>query len=263
MPEGRFDNKVALIAGGANAIEGQLMGFGGACAWRILREGGRVVIGDIDDATGEQAVAQMLDAGFEAEFWHLDVTNEADWGSIVDHASERFGGVNILINAAGTQDKENIENTSVDDWTRTMDVTNRMMFLGTRAVVPEMRKAGGGSIVNISSMAALWSALYASAYGASRAGMIHFTHTSAVQFGADNIRVNAVMPGWVRTPFTEQIWSDETRRESRNERVPLGRWGSVDEIANGILFLASDEASYISGTELLIDGATSAWVGPM
>ncbi len=260
---GRFENKVALIAGGANAVEGRLMGFGGVCAWRILREGGRVVIGDIDDATGEQAVSQMRDAGFEAEYRHLDVTSESDWQAIVKLAVEKFGRLDILINAAGTQDKDSIEETSVDDWTRTMDVTNRMMFLGTRAVAPEMRRAGGGSIVNISSMAALWSAMYASAYGASRAGMIHFTHTSAVQLGADNIRVNAVMPGWVRTPFTDHIWADDELRESRDKRVPMGRWGTVEEIANGILFLVSDDASYVSGTELLIDGATSAWVGPM
>ena len=262
MPDGtagRFENKVALIAGGANAVEGRLMGFGGVCAWRILREGGRVVIGDIEDATGEEAVSQMQKAGFEAEYRHLDVTSESDWQEIVKLVVDSFGSLDVLINAAGTQDKESIEKTSVDDWTRTMDVTNRMMFLGTRAVAPEMRKAGGGSIVNISSISGMVGQdNIHPGYNASKGAVRLLTKSTAIQHAKDGIRANSVHPGPIATPMTEAGRADPERYQRSMSRTPLGRYGEPDDVAFGVLFLASDESSYMTGSELVIDGGVTA-----
>ncbi len=259
---GRFEGKVALVAGGAHAAKGDLMGFGGIAAWEILKGGGKVVIGDLDDAAGEKSAQQMRDDGFEAHYVHLDVTDESQWASAVSKAVSEFGIVNILIDLAGTIDRGSIVEGEVDSWKLTMDVTNMGMFLGVRAVAPHMREAGGGSIVLISSMAAKMTGNYGAAYATSRAGMTHFARAAAVQLGPDNIRVNTVLPGWTVTPFTQPVLEDKAGTEWRNNRVPLGRWARAEEIANGILFLASDEASYVSGSELLMDGGTTAWWGP-
>ena len=259
---GRFEGKVALVAGGAHATQGELMGFGGVAAWEILKGGGKVVIGDLDDAAGETSAQQMRDDGFQAHYIHLDVTDESQWEEAVSMAISDFGSLNILIDLAGTIDRGSIEGVEVDSWKLTMDVTNMGMFLGVRAVAPPMREAGGGSIVLISSMAAKLASDYGAGYATSRAGMTHFARAAAVQLGADNIRVNTVLPGWTVTPFTHSLLEDEAATEWRNRRVPLGRWATADEIANGILFLASDDASYVTGSELLMDGGTTAWWGP-
>jgi len=259
---GRFEGKVALIAGGAHASKGDLMGFGGIAAWEILKGGGKVVIGDLDDDAGEKSVQQMRDDGFEAHYVHLDVTDEAQWASAVSKVISEFGSLSIMVNLAGTLDRDSIEGVDIDTWRLTMEVTNMGMFLGVRAVAPSMREAGGGSIVLISSMAAKLASDYGSAYATSRAGMTHFARSAAVQLGPDNIRVNTVLPGWTITPFTAALLEDKKATEWRNNRVPLRRWANADEIANGILFLASDEASYVSGSELLMDGGTTAWWGP-
>ena len=259
---GRFEGKVALVAGGAHAAKGDLMGFGGIAAWEILKGGGKVVIGDLDDAAGEKSAQQMRDDGFQAHYVHLDVTDETQWANAASKAVSEFGTVNILIDLAGTIDRGSIVEGEIESWKLTMDVTNMGMFLGVRAVTPHMRKAGGGSIVLISSMAAKMAGDYGAAYATSRAGMTHFARAAAVQLGPDNIRVNTVLPGWTVTPFTQPVLEDKAGTEWRNNRVPLGRWARADEIANGILFLASDEASYVSGSELLMDGGTTAWWGP-
>ncbi|MCH8221894.1 MAG: SDR family oxidoreductase [Chloroflexi bacterium] len=259
---GRFENKVALIAGGAHAVEGELMGFGGVAAWEIVRGGGKLVIADIDDVSGEQSVEQMRSAGFEALYIHADVTSEADWVAAVELATSTHGHLDIMVMVAGAPDRrETIESASVDDWKRVMDVTNLGMFLGVRTVAPAMRDAGGGSIVLISSMMAKIAGSYANAYAASRAGMTQFARSAAVQLGPDNIRVNTVLPGWTVTPFTAPIFDDETI-EQLSERVPLGRLATSREIAAGILFLASDESSYVTGSELLMDGGVTSWLGP-
>jgi 3alpha(or 20beta)-hydroxysteroid dehydrogenase len=150
----RFDGKVALITGAASAVEGQLMGFGGRAAWRILREGGRVMIADIADDRGEQAVAQMRDAGLDATYVHLDVTREDDWIAAVDMSVARYGRLDVLINVPGTSDRGSILNTDEDTWQTVMDVSSRGMFLGAKSVAQAMQESGGGAIVNVASMAA-------------------------------------------------------------------------------------------------------------
>ena len=154
-----------------------------------------------------------------------------------------------------------IETTEVSEWQRVMDVTNLGMFLAVKWAVGPMRKGGGGSIVLISSMMAKIVREGSSAYATSRAGMTHFARTAAAQYGPDNIRVNSVLPGWALTPFTIDAF-DEERMEQFARRVPLRRVADASDIAGSILFLASDEAAYVTGAELLVDGGVTAWVGP-
>ncbi|MEE8046003.1 MAG: SDR family oxidoreductase [Dehalococcoidia bacterium] len=260
---GRFEGKVALVVGGANADESRLLGFAGLAALEIARTGGKVVIADIDDEAGERSVKKMKDAGLMADYVHLDVTSEPDWVSAVSMTTSQHDRLDIMIMAAGIPDRgETIESTDVDKWRRVMDVTNLGMFLGTRSVVGPMRKSGGGSIVLISSMMARVVRDQANAYATSRAGMTHFARSAAVQYGPDNIRVNCVLPGWTLTPFTSEAFDDKWL-ERLSARVPLGRVADASDIAGPILFLASDEAKYVTGSELLADGGVVGWIGPM
>ncbi len=260
---GRFDGKVLLLTGSASATEGDLMGFGGATAWRFLREGGKaVVITDVQDELGERSAQSMRDAGFNAEFVHHDVTSETDWEAVTSNTLDKHGHLDYLVNIAGIQDTKSIEETSIETWQKVMDVTNNGMFLGVKHGARSMNRSGGGSIVNLASMAARWSSPYGAAYAASRAGMTHFTRGAAIQYASSNIRVNSVLPGWVKSPFTKWIFNDEKLSKYRTDRVPLGRWGEPHEIAAAILFLLSDDASYITGSEMLIDGGVTAGFFP-
>jgi 3alpha(or 20beta)-hydroxysteroid dehydrogenase len=259
----RFEGKVALVVGGANADEDSLLGFAGLSALKIASDGGKVVIGDIDDEVGSRSVQKMKSAGLTADYVHMDVTSEDDWQAAVDKTVGLHGRLDIMIMAAGIPDRgETIDSTEVDSWRRVMDVTNLGMFLGTRSVVEPMRNSGGGSIVLISSMMAKVVRDQANAYATSRAGMTHFARSAAVQYGADNIRVNTVLPGWTLTPFTANAFDDEWS-ERLAKRVPLGRVADASDIAGPILFLASDEAKYVTGSELLADGGVTGWIGPM
>ncbi len=256
---GRFDGKVLLLTGSAASVKGEQLGFGGETAWRFLEEGGKgVMLTDVQDDKGERAAAQMRDEGYNAAYMHLDVTSEEEWASVVSETVDKFGGLNGLVNIAGTIDRGTIEETTADHWQRVIDVSLRQVFLGTRASIEPMREAGGGSIVNIASMVGRSSSLYAAGYSTSRAGMIQFAKAAAIQLGKYNIRVNAILPGWTRTPFTESIFLDDAQRHMRDVRVPLGRWAEPREIAAAILFLLSDDASYISGADLLVDGGTTS-----
>ncbi len=259
MPrENRFEGKVALLTGSASANRHRQMGFGGCTAWTILEEGGKVVISDVQDEIGLDAVESMRTAGFEAEYCHLDVTDEEQWSTAVRRTLDVFGRLDILVNIAGLSDRDTLYDVDVDEWRRVMEISTTGIFLGTRAVISAMRETGGGSIVNLSSMAGKFAGEYGSAYAMSRAGMLHFTRASAIQLAKFGIRCNSVLPGWVHTPFTNNIFRVDSEREWRSERVPLGRWGKPHEIATGICFLASDEASYVTGAELLIDGGVTA-----
>lgn len=260
---GRFDGKVLLLTGSASATEGDLMGFGGASAWRFLREGGKaIVLTDVQDELGERSAQSMRDAGFVADFLHHDVTSEADWQTVVSSTIAKHGRLDYVVNIAGIQDTMNIDETPVETWQQVMDVTNRGMFLGVKYGARAMGHSGGGAIVNLSSMAARWSSPYGAAYAASRAGMTHFTRGAAIQYAPSNIRINSVLPGWVKSPFTKWIFNDEKLSKYRTDRVPLGRWGEPHEIAAAILFLLSDDASYVTGSELLIDGGVTAGFYP-
>ena len=256
----RFDGQVALLTGSAATNKDELMGFGGATVWRFLEEGGKgVVITDVQDEIGEKSVQQLRDAGHDAIYLHLDVTVEEEWKTVVEATMEHFGRLDILVNIAGILDPKSILDIETSVWKKTMEISTVGIFLGTRAVASSMEKSGGGSIINLASMAAKQgSGSYGSAYSFSRGGMHNFTMSSALQLSQLGIRVNTIMPGWVHTPFTDYLYSDPEQSKYRTDRVPLRRWGKPDDIAGGILFLASEDASYMTGAELLMDGGVSA-----
>ncbi len=259
----RFYEKVALVVGGANADEDHLLGFAGLSALEIARDGGKVVIADIDDEAGIRSVKKMKKAGLTADYVHLEVTSESDWKNAVAKTIDLHETLDIMIMGAGVQDRgESIESTDVDKWQHVIDVTNMGMFLGTRHVVGPMKENGSGSIVLISSMMARVVREQANAYATSRAGMTHFARSAAVQYGPYGIRVNSVLPGWTLTPFTASLFEKDWA-ERLAQRVPLGRIADASDIAGPILFLASDESKYITGSELLVDGGVTGWIGPI
>ena len=247
----RLEGKVALISGGAR-------GMGAAEARLFASEGAKVVLGDVLETEGQQVEAEIAEAGGEAVFVHLDVTSEADWQQAVDTAVERFGGLHILVNNAGIWDGGNVENQTVEGWDRTMDINAKGVFLGTKAAIPAMRESGSGSIVNISSTAGITGSVGSTAYNASKGAVRILTKSTAVQYAAEGIRCNSVHPGPIDTQMIREAFPDDDVRNARISSLPLGRMGEMDDVAKGVLFLASDEASYMTGSELVIDGGATA-----
>ena len=247
---GRLDGKVAIISGGAR-------GQGEVEAKLFAKEGAKVVFGDILDDEGRQVEAAIRQAGGEATYVHLDVTEEADWQEAVQTAVSTYGKLDILVNNAGILRRDSIEETTKELWDTILAVNATGVFLGTKYAIPEMRKAGGGSIVNISSISGMI-ALGGPAYNASKGAVRVFTKVTAVHHAGDNIRCNSVHPGPVRTPMTESTYSDPDMLAQRLQSMPLGRIGTSEDIAYGVLYLASDEAAYVTGSELVIDGGYTA-----
>ena len=233
--------------------------MGAAEARMFAREGAKVVIGDVLDAEGRQVEAQINEAGGECVFVRLDVTQESEWQKAVQTAVERFGKLDVLVNNAGIVLRGVLEDTSAEDWDRVMAVNAKGVFLGTKTAIPEMKKAGGGSIINISSMSGIVGQDYIQpVYNASKGAVRIFTKSAAIQYAKDGIRVNSVHPGAIDTPMAgERLTNPELQREA-NERTPLGRTAHPDEVAYGVLFLASDESSFMTGSELVIDGGATA-----
>ena len=246
---GKLDGKVALISGGAR-------GQGAAEARLFVEEGAKVVLGDILDEQGQQVEAEINELGGDALYVHLDVTSEADWESAVEAAVSRFGKLDILVNnAAIVIQKAAIEDRTGDEWDRIFEVNAKGVFLGTKHAIPEMRKAGGGSIVNISSVAGIGqSAHQEPAYAASKGAVRIFSKVTASQHAVDGIRCNSVHPGPIDTDMLHSSMGSPEGLENRLTRVPLRRMGTAEEIAKGVLYLASDDSSYVTGSELVIDG---------
>ena len=248
----RLENKVALISGGAR-------GMGAVEARLFAREGAKVVIGDILEEEGRQVEAEINEGGGECLFLRLDVTSESDWQRAVATAVDRFGKLNVLVNNAGIFPIAHVEETSGELWDQVTEINAKGVFLGTKCAIPEMRKAGGGTIINISSIAGLIGSAMAPAYGASKGAVRIFTKATAIQHAKDSIRVNSVHPGVIETPMTSpNILADQSHRESQIARTPLGRLGQSEDVAYGVLFLASDESSFMTGSELVIDGGLTA-----
>jgi len=248
----RLAGKVALISGGAR-------GMGAAEAKLFTQEGAAVVIGDVLEAEGRALETEIKAKGGEIAFIKLDVTSEADWQKAVDLATGRFGSLNILVNNAGISAHGRVEETTSEEWDRVMAVNAKGVFLGTKVAIPAMRRAGGGSIINISSQLGLVGSDHTSGpYSASKGAVRLLTKTTAVQYAKEKIRVNSVHPGPIVTPMTETRRADPANRAMMLSRIPLGRYGEVDDVTYGVLYLASDESSFVTGSELVIDGGWTA-----
>jgi len=245
----RLEGKIALISGGAR-------GIGAAMSTRFTAEGAHVCIGDIEEAAGLALADTIQAAGQDARFMPLDVTDSAAWRVVVDALVEDFGGVDILVNNAGIYDRRPLEDISEEAWDRVMDVNAKGPFLGAKAVIPAMRMKGGGSIVNISSTAGIRGSV-ASHYGASKGAVRLLTKSIAGTYAKDGIRCNSVHPGPVETEMGYAAVPEAVRAE-RFGRIPLGRFADPSEIANAVLFLASDEASFMTGSEMVVDGGSTA-----
>ncbi len=252
MNGSRLAGKVAIVTGGAS-------GIGESTTRVFVREGAKVVIGDIDEARGNQLASEL---GDDAVFQPLDVTSESAWESAVEVATSRWGRLDIVVNNAGMSGAKGrpvVEDVVLDDWNDVFAVNSTGVMLGTRAGIVAMRKTGGGSIVNVSSIFGIVGSRAGAAYHASKGAARTFSKAAAVQYAKDNIRVNSVHPGFTDTPMTLDIHSDPEIHEFRVGMTPLGRLGKPDDIANGILYLASDESSWVTGIELVIDGGETAW----
>jgi cyclopentanol dehydrogenase len=250
---GKLDGKVALISGGAR-------GQGAAEAEVFVREGAKVVFGDIRDDDGKKVEAAIRASGGDAVYVHLDVTSEDDWKRAVQTAESRYGRLSILINnAAIVIPRVSIEERTVEEWNRVMAVNATGVFLGTKAAIPAMRRAGGGSIVNISSIAGIGQSLQQEpAYAASKGAVRIFTKVTAAQHAKDRIRCNSIHPGPVDTEMFHAAFPDKEVMARRLARIPLGRMGTVPEIVAAVLYFASDDSGYTTGSELLIDGGAMA-----
>ena len=255
----RLAGKVALISGAATGVQGETMGFGGASAWLFVREGAKVVLSDVNEDLGRKTVGQIRESGGEAMFVRLDVTSEQDWIDTVQATVSSFGRLDILVNNAGIPGQVNMENTTAEIWDSHMAINAKGVFLGTKYAIPELRKAGGGSIINISSFYGMVGSPGSPSYSASKGAVRIFTKSTAIQYAKDNIRVNSVHPGPCLTPMGAGVLSeDQERRATLLATIPTGRFGNADDIAHAILYLASDESSFVTGAELVIDGGITA-----
>jgi len=246
----RLGGKVALITGGSR-------GMGAATARRFVAEGAQVVLGDVLDDDGK-ALADEL--GENARYLHLDVTAEDDWVTAVDATEREFGRLDVLVNNAGILRFAAIEEQGLEDFRRLLDINLVGVFLGMRTAIPALRRAGGGSIVNLSSTEGLGASPFLGAYTASKFAVRGITKVAALELGPDKIRVNSVHPGGIDTPMTREVMDDRGRKYVAN-KVALKRMGSAEDVAAMIAFLASDESSYSTGAEFVVDGGATATAG--
>ena len=251
MPAGRLDGKVALISGGAR-------GQGAAAARAFTREGARVVIGDILDDDGKQLAEEI---GDDALYVHLDVTREDDWAGAVEESERIFGRLDVLLNNAGILRFAKLTDMPPEDYMMVINVNQVGVFLGMRAVVAAMRKAGGGSIINVSSVEGLRGSPGLVAYVASKFAVRGMTKAAAVELGRDGIRVNSIHPGIVDTPMTRAIGLEGLDIDSFFSRIPIRRAGVPEDIVAMAIFLASDDSAYCTGAEFVVDGGATAFIG--
>ncbi len=254
----RLAGKVALITGVAAAIEGELMGFGGQATHIFLHEGAKVVLSDIRDDLGQRAVKILREAGKDARYIHLDVTQEDEWEVAISFVVAEFGKLNVLLNNAGAGHPMKVEDMPEETWDRGLDIHAKGVFLGTKHAIPAMRAAGGGSIVNTSSVMGIVGSPTTPAYSAAKGAIRIFTKSVAIQYAAEGIRINSIHPGYADTPLTDGRFHDPEFRAELLRKTPIGRLGNAEDIANGMLSLASDESSCVTGLELVIDGSMTA-----
>jgi NAD(P)-dependent dehydrogenase (short-subunit alcohol dehydrogenase family) len=255
----RLNGKVALITGASQ-------GIGRETALMFASEGASVVAVDVKDDAGQQTAADIQAAGGKSVYVHADVSRAADCENMVKVAEDTFGKLNVLFNNAGIMhgDDDNAVTTEEAVWDLTMAINLKGVFLGCKYGIPALRRAGGGSIINTASFVALVGAATPQlAYTASKGGVLSMTRELAVIHARENIRVNALCPGPLRTELLMSFLNTEAKKQRRLVHVPMGRFGEAKEIAYAALYLASDESSYVTGTEFLVDGGiTAAYVTP-
>ena len=265
MPSGnRLLGKVAIISGGAS-------GIGAETARVFAAQGASVVLCDLQDDLGQMVAKEISDSGGTADYQTLDVCSEDQWIALVAATEQKYGKVNVLGNIAGisgrppgmTVQTGNIAGTALaeqtlESWNRIMEVNATGVFLGTKSVIPAMQRAGGGSVINISSICGIVGSFANAAYHASKGAVRIFSKSAAIQYAKDQIRVNSVHPGFVDTPMARPGLLGNESGKARMEATPLGRFGKPIDIALGCLYLASDESSWVTGTELVIDGGLTA-----
>lgn len=253
---GRMEGKVALVTGAA-------MGLGAETARRLAREGAAVMLTDRDEMHGETVAEEIARAGGKAAFLHHDVTSESEWETAVAVTTQRFGALHVLVNNAGVSGGAlPLMEHSLEDWRRTLSVNLDGVFLGMRHGGPAIAASGGGSVINLSSILGKVGLPNAAAYCASKGGVLLLTKAAALEWAPLNIRVNSVHPGFIETPMVANaIHQAENSNEMRDQLISahaLGRFGVPREIADAILFLASDESSFMTGAELVVDGGYTA-----
>ena len=256
---GRLDGKVAVVTGGCS-------GIGLATVRRFAEEGAQVVIGDLDDASGEEVVADLTGTG--GLFVHCDVTDKEQVDGLFATARATYGSVDVAFNNAGIAppDDDSILDTDLDAWRRVQEVNLTSVYLCCKAVLPIMLEQGRGSIINTASFVAVMGAATSQiSYSASKGGVLSMSRELGVQFAREGVRVNALCPGPVNTPLLQELFAaDEDRAQRRLVHVPMGRFAEPEEIANAVLFLASDEASFVTANAFLVDGGISgAYVTPL
>ena len=251
---GRLEGKVALISGGAK-------GMGEIEARMFAEEGASLVIADILDDRGKNLASEIseISSSGECVYVHLDVRNMSEWNTAVETAIRTFGKLDILVNNAGVTSRMMLLDTPEEDWDRVLDINSKGTFLGIKATVPAMRESGGGSIVNISSQMGLVGGDFSSPqYQASKGGVRLLTKSVAVQYAAENIRCNSVHPAPIETDMTAGMRADKEKFADMIRRIPMGRYGKPEEVAYAVIYLASDESSFVTGSEVVVDGGWTA-----
>jgi len=249
---GRVNGKIALVTGGA-------MGMGRTHCELLAAEGATVIVTDMNEAEGKATVESIISEGGKAEFHSLNVTVESEWLSVVEKVVASHGQIDVLVNNAGILIVKQLEETTTEEWDRTFDINVKGVFFGTKAVLPAMQKAGGGSIVNISSIYGLVGAPVSAAYQATKGAVRLFTKATAVDYAQYNIRVNSVHPGVIDTPMTKDLLhGDEETRQAILGTTILDRPAQPKEVSYAVLHLASDDSSFMNGSEMVVDGGYTA-----